>query len=282
MQPLTLTRPPPRHVARKRFGQHFLHDPRVIARIIDAIAPKPHETLVEIGPGLGALTIPLLNLGVRIIAIDIDRDVLAHLTSLAVPPERLELIEADALAYDFAGLSQRLGQPLRVIGNLPYNISTPLLFHLLDQAHHLSDMHFMLQKEVIDRMVAAPNRKTYGRLSVMVQAKAAAMSLFDVGPGAFKPPPKVTSSIVRLQPLGTPLVSAVAQGLFAKVVASAFGQRRKTLRNALSLWLTDGDFCQLNLDPSCRAETLTPAQFAHIAQYLYTRPGSAHAAPAAE
>lgn len=268
MQPVTITPVRTKHVARKRFGQHFLHDPRAIASIIGAIDPKPNETLVEIGPGLGALTVPLVNLGCRIIAIDIDTDVLAHLQSLAIEPDRLELIAADALNFDFKALQLRLGQPLRIIGNLPYNISTPLLFHLLDSGAQISDMVFMLQKEVIDRMVSSPSHKTYGRLSVMVQAKASAESLFDVGPGAFKPPPKVTSSIVRVTPFETAPFMVGDTKLFAAVVVTAFSQRRKTLRNALSKWLKDSDFVLLNIDPKRRPETLSPAEFASIARFI--------------
>jgi 16S rRNA (adenine1518-N6/adenine1519-N6)-dimethyltransferase len=260
-----------KHQARKRFGQHFLHDPQVIGRIIDAINPNPGDVLIEIGPGLGAITLPLIQMGVRVIALDIDRDVLRILSEQQIPGDQLRLIEADALRFDFKSLSNELGQPLRVIGNLPYNISTPLLFHLLESAASISDMHFMLQKEVIDRMVAGPGSKTYGRLSVMVQAQARAESLFDVGPGAFKPPPKVVSSIVRVIPTIDTAIAVLDQALFGTIVTGAFSQRRKTCRNALRPWLNDEDFIALNLDPTRRPETLGVSEFAQIAHFAASK-----------
>jgi len=260
-----------KHTPRKRFGQHFLHDPRVISRIIDAINPQQNEILVEIGPGLGALTQPLLETGCNIIALDIDRDVLAALETLHISPERLQLIEADALKFDFVALSQKLNRPLRVIGNLPYNISTPLLFHLLSASNNIADMHFMLQKEVIDRMVAVPANKTYGRLSVMVQAKAMAESLFDIGPGAFKPPPKVTSSMVRIIPSASATAEACDPSTFSAVVSSAFNQRRKTCRNALKAYLNEADWMALGIDPVRRPETLSVAEFTKIANRVSSR-----------
>jgi len=262
-----------KHTPRKRFGQHFLHDPRVIDNIVEAINPSPGDTLIEIGPGLGALTLPLLDRGCKVVAIDIDRDVLAYLRSLNIDSATLELIESDALKFDFKALSERLQQKLRVIGNLPYNISTPLLFHLFQSSDCLSDMHFMLQKEVIDRMVAAPANKTYGRLSVMVQAKANAESLFDIGPGAFKPPPKVTSSIVRILP-NTVAHAVLNQPLLATIVSGAFSQRRKTSRNALKPWLSEDDWQALQLDPNRRPETLSVAEFIAIANYVHTHTGA--------
>ena len=217
------------HVARKRFGQNFLADPHYIGKIVAAIAPVPGDNIVEIGPGLAALTGGLIERAGRIHAIEIDRDLAARLAA-DFPPEQLQLHVADALAFDFA----TLGSQLRVVGNLPYNISSPMLFHLAQYAASLRDVHVMLQKEVVARMVAAPDTPDYGRLSVMLQVRFRMNRLFIVPPGAFRPPPKVDSAIVRLVPLGAGAPSIADPALFARIVAAAFGQRRKTLRNALS------------------------------------------------
>jgi len=242
---------------RKRFGQHFLHDPGVLRRIVAAIDPAPSDVVVEIGPGEGALTRPLLERLERLTAIEIDRDLAARLAR-DFPPERLSLIGADALDFDFSALPAGF----RVVGNLPYNISTPLLFHLARFADRVRDMHFLLQKEVVDRMVAKPSTPDYGRLSVMLQVRFAMTKLFEVGPGAFRPPPKVDSAFVRL----APLPGIVLPERFADVVRKAFSARRKTLRNALPLKVED--FPVLGLEPSLRPENLSPADFVRVAQQL--------------
>jgi len=211
---------------RKRFGQHFLHDPGVLKRIIEAVAPARGDAMVEIGPGEGALTRPLLERLDRLTVIEIDRDLAAAL-SLEFPSEKLSVLTADALDFDFAAFPAGF----RVVGNLPYNISTPILFHLARHAGRVRDMHFMLQKEVVDRMVAKPSTPDYGRLSVMLQVRFAMKKLFNVSPGAFRPPPNVESAVVRLVPLQEALSCDAA--LFEKIVREAFSARRKTLRNAL-------------------------------------------------
>ncbi|MGH8714023.1 MAG: 16S rRNA (adenine(1518)-N(6)/adenine(1519)-N(6))-dimethyltransferase RsmA, partial [Casimicrobiaceae bacterium] len=217
-----------RHRARKRFGQHFLVDPHYVERIVAAIAPQQGDRMVEIGPGLGALTRPLLERVDRLTVIEIDRDLAAALGA-EFAPQRLLLHVADALTFDFAAL----GGDLRVIGNLPYNISSPLLFHLAQFDTHLRDVTIMLQKEVVHRMAAAPATPDYGRLSVMLQVRFRVERLFVVPAGAFRPPPKVESALARLTPLGASRPALVDPALFAQLVAAAFGQRRKTLRNAL-------------------------------------------------
>jgi 16S rRNA (adenine1518-N6/adenine1519-N6)-dimethyltransferase len=253
------------HIARKRFGQHFLHDPGVIGRIVAAFDPRPTETVVEIGPGRGALTLPLLERAQALHAIELDRDLAARLPALAAGRGQLVLHQADALRFDFAALAQR--QRLRVIGNLPYNISTPLLFHLLDQADAIADMLFMVQKEVADRMAAAPGTKDYGRLSVMLQWRLQVERLFDVGPGAFHPPPKIWSSVVRLRPRPADQILAVEPEHFARVVQAAFAQRRKTLRNSLRGILDEpAAFLRAGIDPGRRPETLTLEEFAALAK----------------
>jgi 16S rRNA (adenine1518-N6/adenine1519-N6)-dimethyltransferase len=251
------------HQPRKRFGQHFLHDPNAIARIVDAIDPAEDQRLVEIGPGLGAITRPVLERTGRIEVVELDRDVIPDLQARCRGAGELIVHEADALRFDFAALAG--GGTLRVIGNLPYNISTPLLFHLLEAHGSITDMHFMLQKEVVDRMVAAPGNKTYGRLSVMLQAHCEMEHLFDVKPGAFKPPPKVMSAIVRLVPLAEAAFPIPDPARFAEVVQRAFGQRRKTLRNCLKGLVDEQGFETADVDPSLRAETLPPEAFGRLA-----------------
>jgi 16S rRNA (adenine1518-N6/adenine1519-N6)-dimethyltransferase len=254
------------HRPRKRFGQHFLHDPGVLRRIVEAIAPRPDERLVEIGPGLGALTSPLLTTGIDLHVIEIDRDLAPRLAErVGDAASRLHVIQADVLAVDFAALARRLGGPLRLCGNLPYNISTPLLFHLLGFREHVIDMHFMLQKDVVARMAATPGSKTYGRLSVMLAADCLVQPLFDVGPGAFKPPPKVDSSVVRLQVPTHPPLDIDDRGVFSQIVRQAFSMRRKTLRNALRGLLDAALIERAGIDPGARPETLSPAEFANLA-----------------
>jgi 16S rRNA (adenine1518-N6/adenine1519-N6)-dimethyltransferase len=253
------------HRARKRFGQHFLHDRGVIQRILAALEPQPGDTIVEIGPGLGALTRPLLERCSPLHVIELDRDLAARLRA-GLPPEQLVVHEADALKFDFCALAA--GKRLRVVGNLPYNISTPLLFHLLDQGDCISDMLFMLQKEVVERMAAAAGSKDYGRLSVMIQCRLRVEKLFDVRPGAFTPPPRVDSAVVRLVPHTVPPAVIDNADVFASVVRAAFGQRRKTLRNTLKGLLSPEDMQSLGIDPMRRAETLSLAEFARLANTL--------------
>jgi 16S rRNA (adenine1518-N6/adenine1519-N6)-dimethyltransferase len=252
------------HRARKRFGQHFLHDPGVIARIVAAIDPKPGERLVEIGPGLGALTLPLLDRIGRLEVVELDRDVIPRLAERVRGHGELVIHEADALDFDFGAL-RGTGPRLRLCGNLPYNISTPLLFHLLESHAAIADMHFMLQKEVVARMAASPSTKAYGRLTVMLAVHCAVERLFDVGPGAFRPPPRVDSAIVRLVPHASAPFPIADPVRFAAVVAAAFGQRRKTLRNALAGVVDAAGFAAAGVDPGRRAETLEPRDFARLA-----------------
>jgi 16S rRNA (adenine1518-N6/adenine1519-N6)-dimethyltransferase len=251
--------------ARKRFGQHFLHDRTVIARILDAIAANAGERLVEIGPGRGALTGALLAATGRLDAVEIDRDLAALLRERFAAEPGFTLHETDALEFDWIALAAQRGGPLRIVGNLPYNISTPLLFRLLAAHEAVHDMHFMLQKEVVDRILAAPGSDDYGRLTVMLAPFVDASRVLTVGPGAFAPPPRVQSAVVRLTRLReSPPWAQTAQ--FGRVVAAAFGQRRKTLRNALSTLLTGEQIQAAGIDPSARAETLEPAQFGALAQ----------------
>ena len=256
-------------VVRKRFGQHFLHDPGVIRRIIDAVAPEPLEHLVEIGPGRGALTWGLLERARRLDVIEIDRDLAAALEADRRANPKLKVHVEDVLDTDFARL-RGTGAPLRIVGNLPYNISTPLLFHLLTQRAAVSDMYFMLQKEVVDRMVARPGTKDYGRLTVMLAAVAEVEALFDVGPGAFQPPPKVWSAVVRVRPTEIPRFELGRDGVLRTLVTAAFSHRRKTLRNSLKGLLAAKDIESCGIDPQLRPETLTPAQFGMLAAH-YSR-----------
>lgn len=255
---------PPVHRARKRFGQNFLHDPSVIRQIVSSIGPSPDDHLVEIGPGKGAITTALLSEAGGLDVVELDRDLIKPLAELCADLGELTIHSADALKFNFCSLA-KAGEKLRVVGNLPYNISTPLLFHLLDQADCITDMHFMLQKEVVDRMAAQPGNKTYGRLSVMLQARCKITPLFDIGPGAFKPAPKVTSAFVRLQPCATPVVDILDNQVFAQVVAQAFAQRRKTLRNNLKDMLSGSEIEALGIDPGIRSEQLTLESFAALA-----------------
>lgn len=250
----------PTHKARKRFGQNFLHDQSVIARIIAAIHPLPDDHMVEIGPGLAALTRPLLEKLLHLDVVELDRDLAARLRN-EFSPERLTVHECDALKFDFANL----GPDLRVVGNLPYNISSPLLFHLARFATQIRDMHFMLQKEVVWRMAAQPDTADYGRLSVMLQARFRVEKLFTVAPGSFTPAPKVDSAIVRLTPLPTDQIAWQDEARFAAVVAQAYSQRRKTLRNTLKGLIDADTMMSIGIDPGRRAETLSVAEFAALA-----------------
>jgi 16S rRNA (adenine1518-N6/adenine1519-N6)-dimethyltransferase len=251
------------HQPRKRFGQHFLHDPGVIGRIVAAIAPQPRDRMVEIGPGLGALTQPLLKKLDHLHVVEIDRDIISWMKG-HYPANKITIHECDALKFDF----RSLGPQLRVTGNLPYNISTPILFHLLDNVDSIVDMHFMLQKEVVERMVAAPSNAAYGRLSVMLQYRLQMEYLFTVPPEAFDPAPKVESAFVRAVPHATLPHPAKNEAVLAKVVTAAFGQRRKTLRNTLKGLLDDAGFAALGIDPQLRAENLSVAEFVAISNHL--------------
>lgn len=254
---------PTNHTPRKRFGQNFLVDDGIVHAIVDAIRPRPGETVVEIGPGLGALTRPLLERLPHLHAVELDRDIVARLQR-TWPPERLTVHAGDALKFDFG----TLGDDLRVVGNLPYNISSPLLFHLMTFAPRIRDLHFMLQKEVVERMVAAPGTSDYGRLSVMLQRRFHMAWLLDVPPAAFDPPPKVDSAVVRLIPKTPAEIAPLDETLFARVVAAAFSQRRKTLRNTLGGLLKPADFSALGIDAGLRAEALPLADFEAIARHL--------------
>jgi 16S rRNA (adenine1518-N6/adenine1519-N6)-dimethyltransferase len=255
----------PHHRARKRFGQHFLHDPAVVTRIVAAIDLKPGDAAVEIGPGQGALTQRLLEAAGRLEVVEIDRDLAAALRRRYADQPHFVLHEADALDMDWRALADARGARLRLIGNLPYNISTPLLFRVLQAADAILDMHFMLQREVVDRILAVPGTAEYGRLTVMLAPRVTAARVLDVGPGAFRPAPKVASSVVRLAVLDE-LPHWARSPLYGAVVTAAFGQRRKTLRNALSQYLSAPQIDALGIDPGLRAETLTPMQFGALAQ----------------
>ena len=250
-----------KHVARKRFGQHFLTDGAVIDAIVDAIAPTPCDALIEIGPGLGAMTFPLLERSDRLTVIELDRDLAQRLRQHG----RLAVIEADVLQVDFAALADATGQKLRIVGNLPYNISSPILFHLLGVAARVVDQHFMLQKEVVERMAAAPGSKDYGRLSVMLQWRYDVESVLDVPPESFDPPPRVDSAVVRMQPLAeSPGIDPM---LLSELVRVAFSQRRKILRNTLGRWLDERGFAG-QFDVQRRAEEVPVVDYLRLAAAL--------------
>lgn len=252
-----------KHIAKKRFGQNFLTDKAIINSLIEAISPKAEDCMVEIGPGLGAMTKPLMERLAHLHVVEIDRDIIEWMQGY-YPAGKLSIHASDALKFDFGSIAPRL----RVVGNLPYNISTPILFHLLDNVPHIIDMHFMLQKEVVERMVAEPSSAAYGRLSVMLQYRLQMEYLLTVPPEAFDPAPKVESAFVRAVPYATLPHPAKDEALFAKVVTAAFAQRRKTLRNTLKGLLDDAGFTTLNIDPQLRAENISPAKFVAIANYL--------------
>jgi 16S rRNA (adenine1518-N6/adenine1519-N6)-dimethyltransferase len=282
----------PPHLARKRFGQHFLSDRWVLDSIVEAIDPQHGEAVVEIGPGLGALTYPLLQRCQPLTVIELDRDLAAKLRQRSVPgaafscpssspsspttlPQAsegsaLNVIESDVLKVDFAALAQRLGRPkIRVVGNLPYNISTPILFHLLGAVDHIADQHFMLQKEVVERMAASPGSKDYGRLSVMLQWRYRIEHLFDVGPEAFTPPPRVDSAVVRMVPLPEPI--GINHTLLGEVVSVAFSQRRKILRNTLGKWLEASAYTG-TFDVQRRAEEVPVQEYLDLVRALLASP----------
>jgi 16S rRNA (adenine1518-N6/adenine1519-N6)-dimethyltransferase len=248
------------HRPRKRFGQNFLADPHYVTRILDAVAPQPGDNLVEIGPGLAALTAGLIERAGHVTAIELDRDLAARLRA-AFAPAQLTLHEGDALAFDFAVL----GDAQRIVGNLPYNISTPLIFRLMHFAPRIRDLHVMLQKEVVARMAADPGSPDYGRLTVMLQVKFRVQPLFGIPPGAFRPAPKVDSAFVRLAPLVADAPRIADEARFARIVAAAFGQRRKTLRNALAAVCDDAGLRAAGIDPGKRGETLDPLTFVRLA-----------------
>ncbi len=250
--------------AKKKFGQHFLTDQLIIDRIVNAIAPKVDDVMIEIGPGPGALTLPLMGKLNHLHAVEIDRDLAAALVNTVrarFAASQFTLHETDVLDFDFAPLGDRF----RCVGNLPYNISTPFLFHLAKYESALIDATFMLQKEVVDRMVAAPDTEAYGRLSVMLQYRFAMKRLFDVPPESFTPPPKVNSAIVRMVPLATDRLRAIDDAQLAKIVTAGFGQRRKTLSNTLKPYIPANEIEALGIDPKRRAETLSLAEFILLA-----------------
>ena len=258
---------PTSHTPRKRFGQNFLRDESIIEAIARSIAPAESDHLVEIGPGEGALTQALIGSGCRIDAVELDRDLRTRLLAAFSTYPRFTLHSADALNFDFASLAAG-DTPLRVVGNLPYNISTPLIFKLLEQAEVIADMHFMLQLEVVERLAASPGNKDWGRLGVMAQFQCEVEQLFEVPPEAFYPPPKVQSAVVRLTPHSEPPYPDVDRASLSAVVTQAFSQRRKTLRNNFKGALEDNDFEALQIDPSARAETISIDDFVAITMHL--------------
>lgn len=255
------------HTPRKRFGQNFLHDYSVIANILASLQIKSGEHWVEIGPGQGALTTPLLDKNISLDVVELDRDLVRLLKDKFKDNKNLTIHSADALKFDFSALVKQ-DEKLRIIGNLPYNISTPLLFHLLENASCIADMQFMLQKEVVDRICAAPGSKKYGRLSVMMQYYCAAECLFDVYPESFDPSPKVMSAIIKLIPHPKPPVVVNDLMVFKQVVTQAFSQRRKTLRNSLKKLIGEDCFVSLGIDPIARAETISLLEFANLSNWL--------------
>ena len=254
-----------KHVARKRFGQNFLTDKQVLSDIIDAIAPRKGETMVEIGPGLAAMTALLLKQLDHMHVVELDRDLVTRLEK-SWPPERLTVHSGDALKFDFGSIPVAEGQKLRVVGNLPYNISSPLLFHLADFAHLIEDQHFMLQKEVVERMVAAPGSKTYGRLSVMLQWRYTMSLMFIVPPTAFDPPPQVESAIVRMVPVAQQLPCDAKR--LETVVAKAFSQRRKVIRNCVAGMFTEAQLVEAGIEPGVRPEAVGLEQYVALANLL--------------
>jgi 16S rRNA (adenine1518-N6/adenine1519-N6)-dimethyltransferase len=256
-----------RHRARKRFGQHFLTDPCVIDAIVRAISPAPDDNIVEIGPGHGAITEPLAQSTAQLHVVELDRDLVASLQRRYCDRENVSVHEADALQFDFATLGDRL----RIVGNLPYNISTPLLFHLLRFRERIVDMHFMLQKEVVQRMAAQPGSKSYGRLGIMLGCHLHVESLFDVPPEAFDPPPDVNSAVVRLDPLPPGTFSINNEFGLSSLVATAFMQRRKTLRNALKSAASTEDLDVVGIDPGLRPEQVSIEQYIALSNYLHNK-----------
>jgi 16S rRNA (adenine1518-N6/adenine1519-N6)-dimethyltransferase len=252
---------------KKNLGQHFLHDRGIIEKIMHAVHPQPGDRLVEIGPGQGAITFPLLKKHGALTVIEFDRDLITPLMEAAEGIGELTVIHKDVLKVDFGKLAAD-GPPIRLVGNLPYNISTPILFHVLEHASVVRDMHFMLQKEVVERMASEPGSKVYGRLSVMLQAICTVTPLFSVPPGAFRPPPKVDSAVVRLVPRPADQIGIRDPILFEQLVRNSFGQRRKTLRNAVQSLCTGADIEAAGLRPEARAEQLAVADFVRLANHL--------------
>lgn len=255
-----------KHIAKKRFGQNFLTDQGIISSLVDAISPQSNDVMVEIGPGLGALTKPLLQKLDLLHVVEVDRDIIEWMQK-TYPVQKIAIHSSDVLKFDF----NQIGGKIRVVGNLPYNISSPILFKLLENTDQIIDMHFMLQKEVVERMVAPPSTPAYGRLSVMLQYHLQMEYLITVPPEAFDPAPKVESAFVRCVPYATLPFVAKDESLFAKVVLAAFSQRRKTLRNTLKGLLDDANFAALNIDSQLRAENLSVENFVHIANFLSTK-----------
>ncbi len=260
------------HFARKRFGQNFLNDSYIIDRIVAAIHPGKDEALVEIGPGLGALTRPVAQQVDAMTVIELDRDLATRLKADPAMGPKLTLFSQDVMTFDFSALAEEKGQALRVFGNLPYNISTPLIFHLFSHASAIKDMYFMLQKEVVNRLVAGPGTKAYGRLSVMAQYYCQIIPVLDVPPDAFTPPPKVDSAVVRLVPHACPPYCVKDVRLLSRITSEAFGQRRKTVRNSLHKLFTADILEALNIDVTLRAENLNVAQYCLLADWLSTHP----------
>jgi 16S rRNA (adenine1518-N6/adenine1519-N6)-dimethyltransferase len=254
---------------KKSFGQHFLHEKRYIDRIVSSISPKDGDTLVEIGPGEGAMTLPLLAVAKRMTAIELDTDLIPGLQQRAAAIGELRIVHSDVLKVDFSALAAELGaERLRIAGNLPYYISSPILFHCVEHAGAIQDMHFMLQKEVVDRMAAEPGSKVYGRLSVMLQLACRVTPLFTVPPGAFRPPPKVDSAVVRLVPLPADQRPAGDPAKIHAVVKAAFAMRRKTLANTLKGMIDEATIRAVGIDPRARAETLAPTDFVKLANVM--------------
>ncbi|WJY15653.1 16S rRNA (adenine(1518)-N(6)/adenine(1519)-N(6))-dimethyltransferase RsmA [Pectobacteriaceae bacterium CE90] len=260
------------HFARKRFGQNFLSDQFIIDSIVSAIHPLPGQSIVEIGPGLGALTAPMGERLEHFTVIELDRDLVARLETHPTLKDKLTIIQQDAMTVDFSELAQQAGQPLRVFGNLPYNISTPLMFHLFGYTQSILDMHFMLQKEVVNRLVAGPNSKAYGRLSVMAQYYCQVIPVLEVPPTAFKPAPKVDSAVIRLVPHTTSPYPIVDTRVLGRITTEAFNQRRKTLRNSLGNLFTPERLTELGVDPTVRAENVSVEQYCRLADWLTEHP----------
>jgi 16S rRNA (adenine1518-N6/adenine1519-N6)-dimethyltransferase len=260
------------HLARKRFGQNFLNDQFVIDSIVSAINPQPGQAMLEIGPGLAALTLPVASRLEHMSVVELDRDLAARLAVHPQLKDKLTIYQQDAMTVDFAQLSQQIGQPLRVFGNLPYNISTPLMFHLFTYTNAISDMHFMLQKEVVNRLVAGPNSKAYGRLTVMAQYYCKVIPVLEVPPESFTPAPKVDSAVVRLIPHATLPYPVSDIRILSRLTTEAFNQRRKTVRNSLGHLFTTQQLQELGIDLTLRAENITLEQYCKLANWLAAHP----------
>ncbi len=256
------------HQAKKRFGQNFLHNEAIISKIVDAINPEPNENLVEIGPGLGALTEPVIERAGDISVVELDRDLAHRLRHHPFLTKHLTIYEQDALKFDFASLITD-DKPLRIFGNLPYNISTPLIFHLLSFKDKVKDMHFMLQKEVVERMAAGHDCKAYGRLSIMTQYQCQVLPVMEIGPEAFQPPPKVDSAIVRLIPHKTIKNPVKDIACLNQVCLAAFNQRRKTIRNSFKKLISAEQLVELGIDPTLRPENLALDDYITLANYVH-------------